>query len=68
MPITVPGLYDPGVYYFYLVCDPLNALQEPFRKAGFGEQAFHGQTTLHPLGALAILVLGIAVLSTKETS
>ena len=29
--ITVPGLYDPGVYFFYIVCDPLNALQEPFR-------------------------------------
>lgn len=29
--ITVPGLYDPGVYYFYMVCDPLNALQEQFR-------------------------------------
>lgn len=30
-PIQVPGLYPPGVYYFYMVCDPLNALQEPFR-------------------------------------
>lgn len=30
-PITVPGLYPPGVYFFYIVCDPLNALQEPFR-------------------------------------
>ncbi len=29
--VTVPGLYDPGVYYLYMVCDPLNALQEPFR-------------------------------------
>lgn len=29
--ITVPGLYDPGVYYLYIVCDPENALQEPFR-------------------------------------
>lgn len=29
--ITVPGLYDPGVYYMYMVCDPLNALQESFR-------------------------------------
>ena len=29
--ITVPGLFDPGVYYLYMVCDPLNALQEPFR-------------------------------------
>ena len=31
MAVTVPGLYDPGVYYLYMVCDPLNALQEPFR-------------------------------------
>ncbi len=30
-PVVVPGLYDPGVYYLYLVCDPTNALQEPFR-------------------------------------
>lgn len=29
--ITIPSLYDPGVYYIYMVCDPLNALQEPFR-------------------------------------
>lgn len=29
--ITVPSLYDPGVYYLYIVCDPLGALQEPFR-------------------------------------
>ncbi len=29
--ITVPGLYDPGVYYMYMVCDPLNALRESFR-------------------------------------
>ncbi len=29
--IIIPGLYDPGVYYLYIVCDPLNALQEPFR-------------------------------------
>ncbi|MFT7677145.1 MAG: hypothetical protein ACI8QC_001122 [Planctomycetota bacterium] len=39
------------------------SLQEPWRKAGFGEQAFHGQTTLHPLGFVAIVVLGLAVLS-----
>lgn len=30
-PITIPGLYDPGVYHLYMVCDPLNALMEPFR-------------------------------------
>lgn len=29
--ITVPGLYPAGIYYLYLVCDPTNALQEPFR-------------------------------------
>lgn len=29
--ITVPGLYDPGTYYIYMVCDPENALQEAFR-------------------------------------
>lgn len=29
--VIVPGLYDPGTYYIYIVCDPQNALQEPFR-------------------------------------
>ncbi|MBA2663480.1 MAG: hypothetical protein H0U74_14425 [Bradymonadaceae bacterium] len=29
--ITVPSLYDPGVYYFYIVCDPLGTVQESFR-------------------------------------
>lgn len=29
--IVVPGLYDPGTYFLYIVCDPLNALQESFR-------------------------------------
>jgi hypothetical protein len=29
--ITVPGLYDPGSYYMYVVCDPLGALEEPYR-------------------------------------
>lgn len=29
--IVVPGLYDPGTYYVYIVCDPQNALQEAFR-------------------------------------
>ena len=41
-------------------------LQQPFRKAGFGEQAFHGQTTLHPMGLLAVVVLGLAVLSVNR--
>lgn len=27
----VPGIYDPGVYFIYMVCDPLNALSEVFR-------------------------------------
>lgn len=38
----------------------LGVLQDPFRKAGFGEQEFHNQTVLHPLGLLAVLILGIA--------
>jgi hypothetical protein len=29
--ITVPSLYNPGVYYLYIVCDPLGALQEAYR-------------------------------------
>lgn len=29
--VVVPGLYEPGTYYIYAVCDPQNALQEPFR-------------------------------------
>lgn len=29
--IVIPGLYNPGVYYLYIVCDPTNTLQEPFR-------------------------------------
>ncbi len=29
--VTVPGLYDPGTYYMYVVCDPLGALSEPYR-------------------------------------
>lgn len=41
-------------------------LQEPFRKAGFGEQAFHGQTTLHPMGLVAVIVLGLTVLSVSR--
>jgi hypothetical protein len=28
---TVPGLYDPGTYYMYVVCDPLGALSEAYR-------------------------------------
>lgn len=28
---TIPALYDPGIYYFYIVCDPNGALNEPFR-------------------------------------
>jgi hypothetical protein len=28
---VVPGLYDPGTYYMYVVCDPLGALSEAFR-------------------------------------
>ncbi len=27
----VPGIYDPGTYFLYVVCDPLGALSEPFR-------------------------------------
>lgn len=34
--ITVPGLFDPGVYYLYIVCDPQNALNEPFRSNNTG--------------------------------
>ncbi|MCP3919073.1 MAG: hypothetical protein GY711_26320 [bacterium] len=37
-------------------------LQEHTVKEGFGEKDFHNQTTLHPLGLAAILVLGIATL------
>ncbi|RAL23590.1 hypothetical protein DL240_05370 [Lujinxingia litoralis] len=29
--ITVPGLFAPGVYFPYIICDPLGALDEPFR-------------------------------------
>ncbi len=29
--ITVPAVFDPGTYYFYIVCDPVNALNQPFR-------------------------------------
>src|SRR5690606_12288216 len=29
--ITIPSLYDPGTYYFYIVCDPLGAIGESFR-------------------------------------
>lgn len=29
--ITIPGVFDPGTYYFYIVCDPVNALNQPFR-------------------------------------
>lgn len=29
--VVFPALYDPGTYYFYVVCDPSGALQEPFR-------------------------------------
>ncbi|MGM0555624.1 MAG: CARDB domain-containing protein [Myxococcota bacterium] len=28
---TFPAIYDPGTYYFYVVCDPLGALNEQFR-------------------------------------
>lgn len=27
----VPGIYDPGTYFLYVVCDPLGNLMEPFR-------------------------------------
>lgn len=29
--ITVPGVHQPGQYYFYLFCDPNDALLEPYR-------------------------------------
>lgn len=29
--ITIPGLYQPGTYYFYIVCDPLGTVAESFR-------------------------------------
>jgi hypothetical protein len=29
--IVVPGLFDPGTYYLYVVCDPLGALSESYR-------------------------------------
>ena len=44
----------------------LTAAQEPFRKAGFGEQDFHGVTTLHPVGFLALVVLGAMCLSLRR--
>jgi hypothetical protein len=28
---TFPSIYDPGTYYFYVVCDPLGAINEQFR-------------------------------------
>ena len=35
----------------------LNLAIQHYQKEGFGEAAYHGQTTLHPLGLVAILVL-----------
>ncbi len=29
--ITIPGLYKPGTYFFYIVCDPLGTVAETFR-------------------------------------
>ena len=29
--VTIPAFYDPGNYYFYIVCDPNGILNEPFR-------------------------------------
>jgi len=29
--IIVPGILDPGSYYFYVVCDPQGALSDPYR-------------------------------------
>lgn len=29
--IVVPGILDPGDYYFYVVCDPQGALSDPYR-------------------------------------
>lgn len=44
----------------------LTAAQEPFRKAGFGEQDFHGVTTLHPVGLLALVALGALCLTLRR--
>ena len=29
--LTVPGVHDPGTYYPYIVCDPVGAINQPFR-------------------------------------
>lgn len=36
--ISIPSLYDAGVYYFYIVCDPVGAIDQPFRG---NSQAMH---------------------------
>lgn len=36
--ITIPGVHDPGTYYFYIVCDPVGAIDQPFRG---NSQAIH---------------------------
>ena len=36
--ITVPAVHDPGTYYLYIVCDPVGAINQPFRG---NSQAIH---------------------------
>jgi hypothetical protein len=44
----------------------LAQLQEPYVASGFGESAFQDQTTLHPVGLAAVLLLGVATLVVKR--
>jgi hypothetical protein len=47
----------------------LSALQEPaYIAAGFGERGYHNHTTLHPVGLVAVVVLGLATLGVKRRS
>ena len=44
----------------------LTQLEEPYIASGFGENAYQGQTLLHPFGLAAVLVLGLATLVVKR--